>query len=209
MTTANSWIAGKRTATHWRQFRTILTNSADAAAWEKAFSDYFHARVSSRYLDPIRLLQQKRTLIGEGFSILAIQCTLVEFFESTIEGKNYRFRRKRDPQLGPYEYMDSGNLFTRFLVTAHPFHKTFDTVLARDFYQNVRCALLHEARTKNGWTVLAKPRGHGLIDAQNKIVYRDNFQAALEEFISWYGAALPRDRNLQEAFIRKFDSLAE
>jgi hypothetical protein len=48
-----------------------------------------------------------------------------------------------------------------------------------------------------------------IVSATPKIVYRDNFSAALLEFIDWYKAALPSDRTLQEAFIRKFDSLCQ
>ena len=48
-----------------------------------------------------------------------------------------------------------------------------------------------------------------IVSATPKIVYRDNFSAALLEFIDWYKAALPSDRTLQEASIRKFDSLCQ
>ena len=64
-----------------------------------------------------------------------------------------------------------------------------------------------EARTKNGWTIRAKNRGTQTIDANEKIVYRDNFQAALLIFVESYKKALPSENALQEAFIRKFDSL--
>src|SRR5580692_5039394 len=94
-------IAGSLTTDDWRNFRSALVPGGAPAAWSKAFDDYFHARLSLRYLAPIKVLQNNGTFQGEGFSIAAIQCSIVEFLESTIQGKSYRFPRKGDPALGP------------------------------------------------------------------------------------------------------------
>lgn len=48
-----------------------------------------------------------------------------------------------------------------------------------------------------------------VIDRDRRIVYRDDFQKALQTFIASYGAALVADTELQEAFARKFDDLCE
>jgi hypothetical protein len=201
------YIAGTRTATDWNTFRAKLTLGADPALWQKAFDDYFYERLSLRYLEPIKVLQDNGTYQGEGFSIVAIQCTLIEFLESTFQGISYRCRRKADPPLGKYEYSDSGNMFVQFLSNREPFSNVFDEKLGREFYANVRCGLLHEARTKDGWTIWAKGPANMLVSASSKIVYRDNFQQGLLQFIQSYQGALPSDTLLQEAFIRKFDSL--
>ena len=37
-------------------------------------------------------------------------------------------------------------LFTTFLTEREPFKREFNKKIASDFYRNVRCALLHEAR---------------------------------------------------------------
>jgi hypothetical protein len=174
---------------------------------EKAFRDYFEKRIVSRYLKSIQTLQENQTLDGEGFSILAIHCTLIEFLESTLQGVAYRHRRQNDPPLGVYEYAESGKLFTAFLSKRHPFSTTFDVALAADFYVGVRCALLHEARTKDGWIVKAKGPAIVAVSATGKIIYRNNFHTALLEFLEAYKTTLLTDPQLQEAFIRKFNSL--
>jgi hypothetical protein len=200
-------IAGSLTTGDWKAFKPTLAAS-DKAQWEKAFADYFHTRLHLRYLDPIKVLQDNGTFQGEGFSIAAIQCSIVEFLESTMQGKNYRFLRKGDPALGPYEYSSSSDIFISFLLYRMPFDKEFrDEQTARDFYVNVRCGLLHEARTKDGWTIWAKDSSGKTADCSKKIMYRDNFQTGLLTFVDWYKAALPMDKALQDAFIRKFDSL--
>jgi hypothetical protein len=146
-------------------------------------------------------------MAGEGFSIVAIQCSLIEFLESTIQGKRYRFRRNGDPRLGPYEYSISSGIFESFLVNRPPFNREFTQPVAQDFYESVRCGVLHEARTKNGWTISAKSKNRTVIEPNLKIVYRDNFQSALLDFVEWYKRELPSTRDLQEAFVRKFNSL--
>lgn len=199
-------IAGALTTDDWRAFRPNLV-SGEKAGWEKAFTDYFDTRLRLRYLDPIKVLQDHGTFQGEGFSIAAIQCSIVEFLESTLQGKSYRFVRKGDPSLGIYEYSSSNHIFISFLVNRSPFKNDFNEDRARDFYVNVRCGLLHEARTKNGWTIWATDATGHIIDATNKIMYRNNFQSGLLAFVDWYKQALTSDTAVQEAFIRKFDSL--
>jgi hypothetical protein len=200
-------IAGSLTTGHWKAFKPTLAAN-DKAQWEKAFAGYFHTRLHLRYLDPIKVLQDNGTFQGEGFSIAAIQCSIVEFLESTIQGKSYHFLRKGDPALGPYEYSSSSDIFISFLLHRMPFDKDFkDEQTARDFYVGVRCGLLHEARTKDGWTIRAKDSSGKTADCSQKIMYRDNFQTGLLTFVDWYKSALPVDNALQDAFVRKFDSL--
>src|SRR5882762_6816479 len=148
-------IAGKKRVSHWRAFRGKLTVRADPALWAKAYKDYFYARLSYRYLKPLKTLQTNGPIRGEGFSIVAIQCSLIEFLESTIQGKSYLYSRNGNPPLGPYEYSSSGAMFESFLANRTPFSGEFTPPLAHDFYVGVRCGVLHEARTKNGWTILA------------------------------------------------------
>jgi hypothetical protein len=208
MTSGNGLIAGWKTAEDWRVLRRALVIGGSAEPWKQAFADFFQTRLHLRYLNPIKVLQDHGTLQGEGFSILAIQCTLVEFLESTLQGIKYR-HLQRGEALCPYEYSSSRDIFVRFLVNRNPFSKEFDNRLALDFYAGVRCGLLHEARTKAGWKVWAKGPNAAVIDRARRIVYRDNFQDALETFIASYANTLPSDTTLQDAFVRKFDDLCE
>lgn len=123
-------IAGSKTCGDWRAFRDKLVPGGDRAGWDAAFSDYFWARINLRYLDPISMIQSHDAELGEGFSIVAIHRTLVEFLESTLQGIKYRFVQK-DNQLGPFEYRKSGPVFVDFLSKRHPFANAFDGRLLR------------------------------------------------------------------------------
>ena len=206
---ATDYIAGEKRAADWAKDRLSVAVGGEPSAWKKLFEDYFSSRLTLRYLEPIGTLQSKGKLRGEGFSIVAIQCSLIEFLESTVQGITYK-RKARGVTLSRYEYSSSSKIFQTFLTTRAPFAAEFtDQGLAEDFYTGVRCALLHEARTRNGWRIRAKdPSGRErIIDRTGKLIFRNSFQQALLTFISEYGEQLTRDAQYQAAFIRKFDSL--
>jgi hypothetical protein len=170
------FIAGRKTIKDWKAFQPALLPGGDAKSWEKAAKDYFEARLTSRYLTPIKTLQQSGSQRGEGFSIVAVQCSLIEFLESTNQGKSYRYRRDDDPPLGRYEYSNSGGIFVSFLMNRTPFNVEFITQqLAQDFFVSVRCGVLHEARTKNGWVIRAE-YGSRIVDATATVmVFRKRY----------------------------------
>lgn len=150
-------IAGERTVDDWKEFRNDLIGGGSEEAWEAAFNDYYLDRLNRRYLQPIKILQDKGKKTGEGFSIVAIQCSLIEFLESTVQGKSYRhLPPDRRRELGQFEYSSAEQLFCDFLGGREPFRSHFTGTLPREFYKHVRCPLLHEARTDNSWIIKAK-----------------------------------------------------
>lgn len=202
----DTFVAGRKTDKDWLASRSGLGVGADSSVWEAAFEDYFRSRLALRYLDPIKVLQDHGTYQGEGFSIVAIQCSLIEFLESARQGLRYRYLRNGE-NLGPNEYSSSKNIFISFLCNRQPFSSSFDEASATDFYAGVRCGLLHEAQTKHGWKIKAKgPKGI-VANVKERIVYRDNFQEALLSYVEFYKHALLQDTALQTAFVRTFDNL--
>jgi hypothetical protein len=87
-------IAGEKTVSDWQELRGKLVDEGDAETWKKAFEDFFYERLNTRYFAPIRALENMEDKNGEGFSIVVIQCSLIEFLASTIEGKTFRLRKK-------------------------------------------------------------------------------------------------------------------
>jgi hypothetical protein len=195
-------ITPKKKCSDWRTLQAKLIAGGNPTLWREAANDYFFARLDSRYLTPIKILDEHGQQEGEGFSIVAIQCSLIEFLEATVEGKNYRYKGK-NPSLGSFEYSNSGDLFVNFLTARSPFAQDFDKATATSFYKDVRCGLLHEAQTKNGWRIHAT-QASTVVDGSQKIVYRRVFQTALRKFIDQYMKDLQAEKDRQAAFIRKF-----
>jgi AIG2 family protein len=214
---ANIRIAGNRTVGHWILARAKLASANDPQAWIEAFEDFFLERLQSRYFGPIETLGRPETQRkngqepwrGEGFAIVALQCSLIEFLGATLKGQSYVHPSQlngRPPDV--HQYTASGKMFVEFLTMYPPFKEVFTTTdLAWDFYNGVRCGLLHEARTKNGWTIRSRKAVGACIDAAAKIIYRDDFQNAFQTFAAWYATQLPKNKDYQAAFLRKFDSL--
>ncbi len=205
-------IAGSKTIGDWNQTKAQLVPGAYPELWHQAFEDFFRGRIRERYLKPIGVLQKMGRFQGEGFSIVAIQCTLIEFLESTVRGVNLRDLGKGEKP-GKYEYSERGAkaLFLDFLIKRSPFSQEFTPALAGDFYKGVRCGLLHEARTKNDWLIRARSKAGCIVDVdgEKKLVFRDNFQEGLGKFVERYKADLLQNVEYQEAFIRKFNGLCE
>ena len=201
----NYYIAGWKTVEDWKLFRERLENESSEALWSEAIKDYFMKRLELRFLHPIKILQENGTFAGEGFSIMVILCSLIEFLESTYQGKIYKYSRTN--QFKKYEYSSSRAMFIGFLLSRQPFRGYFDQNLAEKFYSNIRCGLLHEASTKDGWRIEARSRAGVFIDRIQKIVYRDNFEEALRQYVSNYCIELKSNKERQKAFIRKFNSL--
>ncbi len=202
---ADTVIAGSLTADDGAARKAVL-DTGSASDWESAFNDFFLQRLQLRYLNPIKVLQDNGRYVGEGFSIVAIQCSLVEFLESSFQGNNYKWLPKGQSP-GAHEYSVSKDIFVSFLSKRPPFSGIFTRASARDFYVNVRCGLLHEARTKNGWKILGCHSSGAIADTTSRVVYRDNFQDGLLNYIQQYGQDLQTDKALQEAFVRKLDGL--
>ncbi|MDF1631425.1 hypothetical protein [Mycoplana sp. MJR14] len=196
------FLAPRRSDKDWRRLSSQLIIGGDASPWADAFQEFFFERLESRYLKPIRLLQNEGSWEGEGFSIVSIQCAMLEFLAACRGGLIYRHR---NPQ-PPFEYSASGDLFASFLAETVPFKALFTRDDALEFYRKVRCALLHEARTKGGWAIHAS--GQTGVDCSRKIVYRNTFQTLIENYIDGYGRDLLTDLDLQAAFVRKFNDLA-
>ncbi|TMP74502.1 hypothetical protein [Pseudoalteromonas sp. S1608] len=202
------YITDTKKAEDWLLVREEAMQSSDSLLWMKIFNDFFYGRLESRYLKPIKLLQ-KGDCLGEGFSISAIHCSIIEFLESTYKGVNYK-RVRKGSELGEYEYKSSKNCFISFLTQRYPFSQVFNDEIASDFYSSVRCALLHEASTKNGWKVWAASHsGTEIVCAETKKVFRNDFHKAIDSYVLWYRKQLLESEELQKAFIRKFDSLCK
>jgi hypothetical protein len=206
----NTKIAGRKTVKDWNEFKIKLLDFDNDKDWKIAYRNYYSNRLHDRYLAPIETIKCHGTFTGEGFSIMAIICSLIEFLESTYQGKNYRYKRKGDPPLSAFEYSGSEAIFVSFLTQHLPFDKEFDKESASEFYKSVRCGLLHEARTKGNWKI--KGAGNKLFEKKTDktiVIYRNPFLEAIHQFIKNYEVELYKDVSRKEAFIRKLDNLCE
>jgi len=206
----NTKIAGELTIGDWLQLKESLGHGPGKnARWDEAY-DFFEKRINNRYLIPIEVIEKNSNCEGEGFAISAIICSLIEALETFRQGKVYKRGSKGNSLDETKEYFKSQPIFEKFLNEHEPFKAHFAADgLATNFYENVRCALLHEAATRNGWkiqtntTVLVEKRNGSLI--LNRVL----FVGAIKLYISNYKEELLGSSELKKAFIQKLDLICE
>lgn len=225
--TETTKIAGKFTVKQWKELRlTLLDFESDyLQAWENAFS-VFAQRIETRFLKPIERILSIGRSEGEGFSVAALQCILVEFLEAFYQGKIYTPSRMEDEiensakklgitkvelenQLQPNEYNSSAKLFRDFLTGHSPFRDAFTQSSANTFYKKIRCGLLHEAATKGGTIIKGKGASIIQVNGNDLILFRTNFQEAIDEFLKAYKQELLISQERKKAFIRKMDDICQ
>jgi len=87
-------ITKSKTSKYWLFLRKrLLADMENEKIWEEAYL-LFKERIDSRYLDYIKLIEDNGNKIGEGFAIMSIYCSLIEFLETTIQGLNFQYKKK-------------------------------------------------------------------------------------------------------------------
>ncbi|MBP8192366.1 MAG: hypothetical protein KAX69_02095 [Chitinophagales bacterium] len=211
----------------WAKIRPKLKNSYGLNSdWEEVIV-LFKKRIDDFYFKPINSILKPNSMKGEGFAIVTLQCALIETFAAFKLGKIYN--NKGSKNIPKYEYWSSGRFFVDFLHTEHIFQDHFFTIdsngvktidypyNAREFYERVRCGLMHEARTKDDWRITANPKKTGNnkfigIDGNDKVIHRTILNDKLQDYFNnTYLAALKASSNegnkLRRLLGRKLDHL--
>lgn len=212
---------GGFTIAEWKSKREILKDQDEYSNdWEMAIS-WFKQRLNRRYFQPMEDISSKIT--GVGFTIVSIQCILIEHMASMRQGKIHDQSVDAKNPVPSYNYKLSSTHFKDFLEKSTLFSEYFSKqngniqiFNSSDFYTNVRCALLHEACTKNDWRINTLSCGYP--NAEKKIlkeangikrIFRDVLGEELKLYINEYCNELKTDKKLRLYFARKMDSLCE
>jgi len=109
--------------------------------WSKK-PDFIHRRLKERFIDPISLAP---AYARHGFATMAISCLLIETLEAFYKGWTSTRNHSADSFKSFFGHQ------TRFKDFAHP-------DLAQDFFDHVRCGILHQGETRNRWTIVRSGR---------------------------------------------------
>lgn len=204
-------IAGDLTIEDWKTLQNNLdVNNNDF--WTKAF-EYFDKRMATRYLNPINYISKMKSNDGEGFAVMNLQCSLIETIESFINGwlfdKNNIWNDRQNIKI---EGFKNYHIFNSFFEKRKP----FDIIDGNSFYQSVRCGLLHETQTKDGWRIL-REKSSIFFDPQSKTIYWLTFQQELIKFINTYKDCIINCKDFDEIsaetlrrnYIAKFNHICE
>lgn len=200
-------IAGKRTDKDWRLLEDkIRQDFNNDKSWEDAYK-FFKERMFHRYICPAEQIQHNASTVGEGFSITAILCTLIESLETFYGGQCYKYDKPRKNH--EYGNAKSEELFVNFLSTREPFKQVFDEPLAKEFYKNVRCSLLHDAATRGGWVIRIDTNSLIEKGPAKTVLNRKLFLDYMKRYIEDYKDVLIASKQRKNAFIRKMNCICE
>jgi len=137
---------------------------------KEAIADFLYNRLHARYLKPFFF---NDNLFNEqyknGFSIMANCCMLIETLESFKQGLGDSNRKSKQ-------------LFNDFLAN----DLNFSVFQSREteFYFSIRCGILHQGETTNGWIISRK--GTVLFDPiklkVNAVIFMQNLEESLKDY---------------------------
>jgi hypothetical protein len=199
------------TVANWEELRPQLFYSNDN--WPKA-NQVFQDRIESRFLNPIEIIKSINKNEGEGFSIALISVVLLEFLAAFEHGKIYKIQKEN---ISPHEYFSGIRLLKTFLTTDKIFKLHFErNSRVQTFYENIRCGLVHEARTMENDVIISNesPKNTKQSSIYFKVdgewrLNRDVLLVTLKSFIENYkDRLLNNELNLRNKFIIKMDDIA-
>jgi len=210
----------------WQKLRILLSNNYEINDnWISAIN-LFKERIDRKYFTPIEYLIKEEVNQGEGFTILTTQCAIIESLASFRKGKI--FNHRKDSQSPSYEYSKSARKFVDFLHTDDVFKNNFwilennrkkknKPFNANEFYADVRCGLLHEARTKGNWFITTNSNNSEtetlFLENKNEIIkiFRSTLHYRLKKSVDKYCEDLKvvnsNGNKLRRLFGRKLDHL--
>jgi len=180
----------------WKKLRPLLNSAYEIKAnnenWTEAI-ELFDTRLKRKFFKPVKSIIDKKILDGEGFTIVTVQCAIIESLASFRTGQIFSHKKvKGQPS---YIYNESGKIFVLFLHSSKIFRDNFYQIdpvqglkkdipfSASEFYTFVRCGLMHEARTKGQWHINATKRD---VKTEKVFIERDGGRIKLFRTILHY-----------------------
>lgn len=156
--------------------------------------DFLRQRFDDRFFEPIKVLRRAPgNTQGYGFAIMSLCSLLVESIQcfrlglpSTYEGdlrKLHLHNPQPEFQVPKTEWQKGHEVFVAFF--SEPKHKElFPGISGAEFCKNIRNGLLHQAQTKNGWTITTAQKR--LYAPKKHAINRNLFAARIEKAFRIY-----------------------
>ena len=128
-------------------------------------ADFLIERFTERYISPLRGDTDQK----HGFCTMAISCLMIEALESFAQGL-------------PDSKSKSKKVFSSFFRRCYDWGLELGIFcyIADDFYTGIRCGILHQAETTNGWLIHRKGE---LFNSEEKSINATKFHDELEKYL--------------------------
>lgn len=159
---------------------------------KKHIQEFVKQRLTERYITPFQKDYETNDESPQfGFLIMASMCLLIE----TIQG----FKEGKDKYDG-----ECRKAFENFLMQQKTFNCSQD--LANDFYENVRCGILHQGEIGNYWKIASSVKEAPITkEGKIKIISAPKFLETMERALNKYVESLDNDKELFDNCMKKID----
>lgn len=186
---------------HRNEWLKLKLDDGTSTDWKRGI-EIFNERINSRYIEPVDLLikkdhEQSASKRRYGFSILAVDCLLIETLQSFREGL---IDTKGKSQ----------KMFEKFLTSRNGFCEHFDKEKAANFYRDIRCGILHQAEVMGSYLIWSVGKLMRVKEDGTCYINRTKFHEQLKNEVKRYCDEL-RDQansNLRKNFRTKMDAIA-
>ena len=169
----------------------------------KAFEDKKHIqefvkqRLTERYITPFQKGYETNDEKPQyGFLIMASMCLLIETIQAFKEGKD------------KYKLRECGGAFKRFLMQPEIFNCSQN--LAKDFYKNVRCGILHQGEIGNYWKITSSAKEDPITkEGKIKTISASKFLKTMKRTLDEYVESLEKDEGLFDNCMKKIGFIVQ
>jgi hypothetical protein len=155
---------------------------------------FLRERYQERFFLPISVLKTAEgNDQGYGMAMMSLCSLLIESIQCLRDGlpstsrselkdlSNYSPPPEYEVLEAEWRRADAMSAFESFFTH---FESDFPDIDGADFYRNIRCGLLHQAQTKNGWRI--RTDEPALCNRNDKVINRNLFAEALEKAFGDY-----------------------
>ena len=150
---------------------------------KKRIAQFLLDRFKERYIEPFKNNKKKN-----GFSMMTVACLMIEALESFYQGFEDTKSKSKDCFVSFFKHCDELKEFRG---------------LEEEFYYNVRCGILHQAETRNGWKISRK-KDIPLLSETTRTINATKFLNQLEKYLTVYCYKLVNS-NLVDKLWKKFE----
>lgn len=152
----------------------------------KALGQFVRERFDERYFKPVMV-----STSPHGFTLMAVGCLVIEALESFYQGR-------------PDTKRHSGDMFRDFFRRDTPL-KVFASQ-SNWFFKDIRCGILHQAETRNGWRIR---RWGPLLDLSGRKINAERFMREVRHAVAAYSYQIQSDETCWANFQTKMQAICE
>lgn len=163
---------------------------------KKNIQKFVKRRLMERYITPFPENYKTNDESHQyGFLIMASMCLLIETIQAFKEGKD-----KYDGECK--------KAFENFLMQQETFNCSKD--LANDFYENVRCGILHQGEIGNYWKIASSEMEEPITkEGKIKTISAPTFLKTMESALDKYVESLDNDEGLFDNCMKKIGFIVQ